>query len=148
VQRHITADIDAPPASLFDVVADLGSYPHWLDLVARVEPAPADARDEGTAWFVTLRAKVGPFARSKRLRMVRTVADSPTHVRYERREHDNREHSSWVMDAQVGAVGAGSRVDIVLSYGGRLWSGPLEAVLGGSIDDGVPRLQQYVRAHA
>lgn len=144
VQQTITADIDALPSRLFPVVADLATYPHWLDLVTKVDP-------DGDAWFVTLRAKVGPFARSKRLRMVRTVHQEPTTVRFERQEQDGRNHSPWVMDATISARSTsaqrtGSHVVIVLSYGGRLWSGPLEAVLGSQVSDGVPRLQQYVTA--
>ena len=159
VQQTITADIDALPSRLFPVVADLATYPHWLDLVTKVDP-------DGDAWFVTLRAKVGPFARSKRLRMVRTVHQEPTTVRFERQEQDGRNHSPWVMDATIsarttpagpspagpspaGSTSAprtGSHVLIVLSYGGRLWSGPLEAVLGSQVSNGVPRLQQYVTA--
>ena len=154
MQQTITADIDALPSRLFPVVADLATYPHWLDLVTKVDP-------DGDAWFVTLRAKVGPFARSKRLRMVRTVHHEPTTVRFERLEQDGRNHSPWVMDATISALTSsagpsparpsparrtGSHVVIVLSYGGRLWSGPLEAVLGSQVSDGVPRLQQYVTA--
>ena len=149
VQQTITADIDALPSRLFPVVADLATYPHWLDLVTKVDP-------DGDAWFVTLRAKVGPFARSKRLRMVRTVHHEPTTVRFERQEQDGRNHSPWVMDATISARTTpagpspaqhpGSHVVIVLSYGGRLWSGPLEAVLGSQVSNGVPRLQQYVTA--
>ena len=149
MQRQINADIDAPVQQLFAVVADLGTYPHWLGLVARVDPAPPDARDEGSAWLVTLRAKVGPFARSKRLRMVRTLNVAPSSVTFERREHDGRDHSPWVMHADVRPAGSGSTVAISLHYGGRMWTGPLEGLLGGFIDDGVPRLQQFVTsAHA
>ncbi len=140
VKHTIAADIDADSERLFGVVADLATYPSWLELVTKVEP-------DGDGWLVTLRAKVGPFARSKRLRMIRTVAESPSTVRFERHELDGREHSPWVMDALVSAHGSGSHVDIVLSYGGRLWSGPLEAVLGSQVSSGVPRLQTYVAAY-
>ncbi len=47
-----------------------------MRLVHRVEPLPPDAGRP--AWRVELRARVGPFARSKQLRMVRTVHEPPT----------------------------------------------------------------------
>ena len=80
----VVADLDAPyPATLvWEVVSDLGTYPDWLDIVGKAVPA-GDA-----AWTVDLRGKVGPFARSKRLRMVRTLAQAPNRVLFEREELD------------------------------------------------------------
>ena len=60
---------------LFDQVATLDRYPPWMRLVHRVTPMPPTTL--GPAWWVELRARVGPFARSKQLRMVRT-SSSPT----------------------------------------------------------------------
>ena len=98
----MTADLDAPctPEELFAWVDDLGRYPDWLDIVPRavaVEPHPDDA---GPAWSVDLRGRLGPLARSKRLRMVRTALE-PGRVRFERVEHDGRRHSPWVLEAAV-----------------------------------------------
>ena len=94
-----------------DALADLGTYPAWLGLVTAAEP------DGDNTWVVTLRARLGPLARSKRLRMVRTERSADS-VRFERREVDGRDHSEWVLSAghmrsslQVASSGrpAGSR---------------------------------------
>ncbi len=98
----LTATLDAPctPEVLFADVDDLGAYPScWLSIVPRAERAEADPGDVGPAWAVELRGRIGPLARSKRLRMVRTALYVPHHVRFERRELDGRQHSPWVLDA-------------------------------------------------
>src|SRR5690606_30121098 len=66
----VTATLDAPcsPEDLFPWVADLDRYPQWLDIVPRAVPVDAHADDAGPAWSVDLRGRLGPFARSKRLR--------------------------------------------------------------------------------
>ncbi len=89
------------PDRLYRLVSDLTDYPAWMLLTHRVE---ADVRgtDGLAAWNVELRARVGPFARSKRLRMVRTVHDGAARrVRFERVEIDGRRHSDWVLNACV-----------------------------------------------
>lgn len=131
----VTADVDAPhpAAQVFAVVADLATYPRWLDIVARAEP-------EGDAWSVDLRGRLGPFARSKRLRMVRTANDSPSHARFERAELDGRSHSPWVLDALVTPVGGGSRLTMQLHYGGGLWMPVLERMLRDEIERSRVRL--------
>lgn len=147
MQRTITADIDAGAPDVYAALATLDHYPDWLGLVYAVEDAPAAPADAGRAWFVTLRATVGPFARSKRLRMQRTVDDAPGHVRFERAERDGRSHSPWTLDVHVVETGAAtSRVRVELSYEGGLWTTPLEAVLRSHVDDAVPRLQAHLRA--
>ena len=146
VHRVIATDTPAPPAKLFAVMSDLVTYQVWMDLIERCEPAVSVDGDEGPAWWVTLRAKVGPFARSKRLRMVRVSAVEFTSIRFERRETDGRRHSDWVMEALIEPTDSGSRVSVTLSYSGGLWSGPLDAVLGSQVDSAVPRLREYVSA--
>ncbi len=141
---------EAHPDELFEVVGDLGTYPHWLDLVAAAEPD-----DEPEAWSVTLRARVGPLARSKRLRMVRTRYGDGQ-VRFERREIDGRHHSDWVLTATVtascGTDGPGtdgpmrSEVLIDLSYAGSLWSGLLDGILDATAESATTRLQAYVKS--
>ncbi len=134
---------------MHDIVADLSTYQHWLSLVHRVEPADASDDDAGPAWWVTLRAKVGPFARNKRLRMVRTQFDAPSHVRFERNETDGKEHSAWVMAAAVSATeNEHSLVAVTLRYDGQLWNGALESVLGSAIDGAVRGLSDYVATNA
>ncbi len=142
MQRTIAADLQAPASRVRAVLADLTTYPHWLDIVPRVEPAEPAAGDAGPAWWVTLRARMGPLARSKRLRMVRTLEDAGQ-LRFERAEIDGRRHAGWTLDATI----EGDRpcsVVVVLRYDGRLWSAALDAVLGSQADDGVPRLEALV----
>jgi hypothetical protein len=64
----VTATLDAPCGAdeLFSWVDDLNRYAQWLSIIANVT---ADGDD---TWMVDLRGRVGPFARSKRLRMRRT----------------------------------------------------------------------------
>ena len=145
MHQNVSAAVAAPPERIADIIGDLGTYPDWLDLVVTAEPAPDDGAD--AAWMVTIRAKVGPFARSKKLRMVRTKSDrtGPTAAfRFERRETDQRQHSPWTLDASV-APGPdhGSVVTMDLRYGGRLWTAPLEPILGSVIDDAGPGLEAY-----
>ena len=132
----VTATLDAPypPEAVFAWVGDLDRYPAWLDIVPR-----ATADGEG-GWLVDLRGRLGPLARSKRLRMVRVALDSPRHVRFERSELDGRRHSSWVLEAEVAATDEGSRLTMHLHYGGSL-SGPvLERLLHDEIDRSRQRL--------
>lgn len=147
------------PDRLYRLVSDLTDYPAWMLLTHRVE---ADVRgtDGLAAWNVELRARVGPFARSKRLRMVRTVHDGAARrVRFERVEIDGRRHSAWVLNACVvsapvasppgaGQPGAGqhdSRLEMELHYGGALWTGGvMERVLAEQILAGRERLLSLV----
>lgn len=132
ISRSLTAP--CAPAELFGWVEDLTRYPQWMRLVHNVEPA-ADV-DGVPAWQVELRAEVGPFARSKVLRMVRTEHDEPSRVTFERRELDGRRHSSWTLRATVAPAADGSTLTMELRYGGSLWSG---AVLQRVLDDAVRR---------
>lgn len=133
-------DAPAPPDGLFVWVSDLERFPAWLEIVTRAEPAPAVPGDPGPAWLVDLRGRLGPLARSKRLRMVRSEHRPPGSVRFERRELDDRHHSPWVLDARVEAAGAGSRLRMHLHYGGSLFGPVLEHVLGDEIERSRPRL--------
>ena len=151
MRQAFTAETAATPQDLFDVVADLGTYPHWLDVVDAADQSP-DAPD---TWLVTLKARVGPFSRSKRLRMVRTdLSDSA--VRFERRELDGKDHSRWTLEASVGEpqnsgndVAAtqtlmASEVHLALEYDGAMWSGMLDGVLNAAAERATKKLQAYV----
>lgn len=132
------------PDDVFAWVDDLDRYPEWNRLthsVSRLDDDPA-----GPAWSVELRAKVGPLARSKRLRMVRVVcqppgADHTGEAVFERRELDGRSHAPWVLRALVQPDGVSTDLHMHLHYGGRLWTGGvLERVLADEIDRGRDRL--------
>lgn len=144
MDRIITTNLDVAPGPVFDVVSDLTTFPDWLDLVHRVEPtSPADD-DPGPAYAVTLRANVGPFSRSKRLRMCRARIDaSAGHVAFLRRETDGRQHADWRMTADVIAdsdAADASVVSIRLEYGGQMWSNLLDGALEHAVERATRKL--------
>lgn len=140
MDQEFSADLIADPERVFPIVADLGRYHQFLDIVHKVEPDPTPTDDGRNAWFVTLRAKVGPFSRSKRLRMVETARHAPTLIRFERAELDGRDHSSWVLEARLAPSGAGSVLTMVLAYSGGLWSSALDGLLRGQVERAAVRL--------
>jgi uncharacterized protein YndB with AHSA1/START domain len=144
----VTATVEAPVGveKLFGVVSDLTTYPRWLGIVYQVT-AQADVSGEPRSWMVELRGKVGPFARSKRLRMVQSTCESPNIVVFERRETDGRKHSPWVLTAQVETTSVGSNLTVNLHYGGTLFTGGvLERLLADQIVQGRERLLAVLQA--
>lgn len=139
----VVADLEAPhsPTQVWAVVSDLGTYPRWLDIVPR-----ADANGDGS-WTVDLRGRLGPFARTKRLRMVRTTVEESALVVFEREERDGREHSPWVLRASLAPLGdgrdggdGGTKLTMRLHYGGSLFGPVLERLLGDTIERSRPKL--------
>jgi hypothetical protein len=142
VDHRSSMTASCSPEELFSWVSDLDRYPSWLTIIREVERlSVADGTD---VWSVELRAKVGPFARSKQLRMVRVAHDAPHHARFERHEDDGRDHAAWVLDATVSSVDGGSQLDIHLHYSGGLWGGLLDTVLDGEVDRAKVRLAALV----
>ncbi|MEX1104779.1 MAG: SRPBCC family protein [Ilumatobacteraceae bacterium] len=145
----VAASLTAPcaPEVLFSFIDRLDDYPTWMPLVHSVE-ADAPELDGRPAWRVELRARLGPFARSKRLRMVRAGHDPARGlVRFERLEHDGRAHSPWVLEAAVSTDADGSLLRMDLHYGGALWTGGvMERVLGEQIVAGRERLLERISA--
>jgi hypothetical protein len=143
----IAASMDAPASAdrVFSFVDELTGYPRWMPLAHRVSEPTTDP-DGSPAWDVEIRARLGPLARSKRLRMVRTGHDTDgRRVRFERRERDGRRHSPWILDAQVVETAGGSRLEMRLHYGGALWGGGLmERVLADQITSGRARLLELL----
>jgi hypothetical protein len=140
----ITESLEAPCAAkqLFELVDDLSTYPQWNGLVHSAEREPGDE----PVWNVELRARLGPLARSKRLRMVRTVRDADTFaVTFERDEEDGRNHSPWVLAATISERDGLSTLVMDLHYGGSLWTGgALERVLADQITSGRERLLELL----
>jgi hypothetical protein len=124
----------ASAATLFDQIATLDKYPPWMRLVHRVAPMPPDV--QGPAWWVELRARIGPFTRSKQLRMVRTQFVDNELVRFERVEEDERDHAEWILVGEVATADHGADLTMHLEYTGELWS---MNVLGRILDDEVRR---------
>ena len=143
-----TIDLAATRPQVVDVLSDLASYAEWLDIVSLAEPAGVEV-DGRPVWMVELRARIGPFARTKRLRMVRTVLDigpERTEVLFTRREEGARDYSDWTLSVVVEDAGAAEcRVVLRLHYGGSLWTpGPLERVLADQVRVGRERLSRVV----
>ncbi len=112
------------------------------------------AGDQLPVWSVELRASVGPFARSKRLRMQRTRHDVDRCVVFERSEDDGREHSPWILRVELTRTDHGgtepiedpeTTLTMTMTYGGALWAGPvLERVLDDQVRRGSEALLALV----
>lgn len=125
----------ASPERVVAEMADLSAYPRWAGPVRRVTPDGADSFE------VELAATLGPWRRSKRLRMVRTALEADRVV-FERRETDGREHSPWVLVATVDPLDDGSHLGVELSYGGRLWVPMLDRLAADTIANARSRLRE------
>lgn len=126
--------VPAPPDVVYGHLAELDGYPSWLGLVHSVERLDDGPRP---AWSVELRARVGPFARSKRLRMERVEARPPELAVFERAETDGREHSRWALRVELAPTDDGTLVTMHLAYDGALWTGGvLEKVLDEQVRRG------------
>ena len=140
---HTSVELFIEGASQSDVfvhVDVLDRYPPWMRLVHRVEALPRD--DGRLAWWVELRARVGPFARSKQLRMVRTAIEPDRFVRFERVQPDERDHANWILDVHLAPADGGTHVTMRLAYTGELWTG---GVLGRVLDEEIRRGQDGLR---
>lgn len=134
-----SVSLDAPLEIVRPYISDLSRYPEWMPLVHSVVLCGDDV------WNVELRAKVGVFARSKRLRMRRTTESETLYV-FERDEDDGRRHSPWLMRVALTPTEAGCTVAIDLSYGGNLWTaGVLDRVLASHVDAGEAGLAELVQ---
>ncbi|MEY4633845.1 MAG: hypothetical protein RLZ18_1217 [Actinomycetota bacterium] len=101
--------------------------------------------DADASWCVELRAKVGVFARSKRIRMTRTT-NTENEVVFERNELDGRQHSPWRLAISLQGSDISSTVTMNLEYGGTLWTaGVLDRVLASQVDAGKANLAKVVQ---
>jgi ribosome-associated toxin RatA of RatAB toxin-antitoxin module len=123
LQTSESVIVPAAPSEVFPLVASLDSYPRWMRLV---HESTSELGDGDPAWSVELRARVGPFARSKRLRMERRVHRPDRLVEFERAEHDGKQHARWTLRVELEPVGAdATSVTMHLAYDGALWTGGL-----------------------
>ena len=144
----LVASVEVPVSveKLFVYVADLANYSSWLEFVHKVELVGESIETDAT-WLVELRAKLGVLARSKRLRMTRTVCEAPRLVVFERREQDARRHSAWVLRATVSETATGAKLETKLHYSGSLFTGGmLERALNEQIATGREKLIQQLSA--
>lgn len=142
----LVASVEVPVSveKLFDYVADLANYSSWLEFVHKVELVGESTETDAT-WFVELRAKLGVLARSKRLRMTRTLCEHPKLVVFERREQDSRRHSEWILRATVSQTATGAKLETNLHYSGNLFTGGmLERALSDQIATGREKLIQQL----
>jgi hypothetical protein len=151
VDLRASLDADCSPERLFAWVGSLDTYDRWLEIVPRSTPASAADGDPGPAWDVTLRGRLGPLARSKRLRMVRTEhrppdGEEPGVAVFDRHETDGREHATWRLTATVEATSIGSRLLMDLHYGGSLWVPLLDRLLTSEIETSRRRLRALVES--
>lgn len=139
MELHFDLALKSSPSAVFGHIDDLEKYPPWMPLLRGVQRVAADT------WDVQLQAKVGPFARSKRLRMTRVEVVENRKVVFERREDDGRQHSAWILTANVTeSPDGGSLVTMSLHYGGALWGGVLERVLADQVQQGRENLRVIV----
>lgn len=148
----MTAELVAPcrPEELFAWVEDLDRYPRFIGIVARAVRLDGDGEggSEADAWAVDLRGQLGPLARSKRLRMVRTRHEAPHAVEFRRVELDGRHHSAWTMSADVAEHPEGASVVMALRYDGKLFGPLVERVLRDEIGRSRDRLRTLVAGGA
>ena len=138
VRQVIEVDLNGSSEQIFSALSDLANYKNWLGFIDTVDIDTGD-----TCWIVTLRAQVGPFARLKKLRMVRVEELVPELIRFSRREIDSKDHSDWDLYVTINEKeGVGCSVQMVVSYSGRFWSVPLQAVFTSHVETAKVRLQE------
>jgi ribosome-associated toxin RatA of RatAB toxin-antitoxin module len=117
--------VTAPASLVFPFIARLDAYPAWLPLVHEAVLVEGGTHAAAPAWAVELRARVGPFARSKRLRMQRTEIVEDRLAVFERAEVDGRHHARWALRAELDVLDDVTTVTMHLAYDGLLWTGGL-----------------------
>lgn len=139
-------EVDLPVSAhvLESVIGDLTTYPRWMGLVHSVSPA-----DDLGGYRVELRGKIGPFARSKVLRMERM--DDSGRIRFVRRELDGRAHGRWELEAQITSsqitssqTSSESTLTMTLLYEGRWWTSVVEKLLSEEVEASKIRLRDVV----
>ena len=100
------------PSVVRAVLADLATWPDWLDVVLRAVPDTTAGAAE-PAWRTRLGLRLGPLRPGYDVRLVRVVPE-PAHLRFERQELDGRhDHSAVVLDVAIIPEGRGrARVDL------------------------------------
>jgi carbon monoxide dehydrogenase subunit G len=129
----------APMEAVRPVLRDLSTYPKWVPIVSSVE------QNGEQHWIVELRVSLGPFARSKQLRMERSV-DDDEHIMFTRNESDGRKHAHWELRFEMSDVSSKTLVTAVLEYQGTMWTpGPVEDALHNVLDAAVEQLRELVK---
>ena len=141
MRQVIEVDLNGSAEQIFSALSDLAYYKNWLGFIDTIDTVDADGGD--ACWIVTLRAQVGPFARLKKLRMVRVEEDFPKLIRFSRKETDSKDHSDWDLHVTISEKGdIGCSVQMVVSYSGGFWSVPLQAVFTSHVETAKVRLRE------
>lgn len=141
----LEAELDAAPAAVLAEVSDLPGYPSWHGMVKKVVA-------DGDGWLVDLGARVGPFTRTKRVRLVRAPDEpeaGPGRVRFVRKEVDREDYGGWELQADVDpAAGEGPcTLRFRLLYDGSSpLLGMLEPILRAETQKSADRLRRRLAA--
>lgn len=139
MKQSFDVELGVPSTVVHPWVSDLSHYPQWMPLVH------SSVSLGGSVWTVELRAKVGIFARSKRLTMRRT-RDQGGIIIFERDENDGRAHSPWTMTVVMKDHDDRCKVAVDLEYGGSLWTaGVLDRILSAQVEAGKQGLARVVQ---
>lgn len=143
VRATASARLHAEPADVFAVLADLTTWPRWLDVVTRAVPAGAGA------WRVRLGVRAGPLHLGRDVRLVATTVDPPSRLVVERAELDGRDDHSPI-ELAVDLAAAGTATDVVLEafVGKRLPFVDLQGEIARRGGAALERLERLVRTHA
>lgn len=151
MEFEATARLAIAPVPVFGYVQDLSTYPSWFRIVQAASPTAVTSRP---AWLVELGAGIGPFRRTKQVRMVRTVLDAESRrARFERDDDDGRRHSAWTLDALVtddasaSETGGGCRLTMRLHYGGVAWLPGFDVLLREEARRAGGRLERLLAEH-
>jgi hypothetical protein len=132
MRQMIEVDLKNSSEQVFSTLENLKAYENWLGFIYVVEELDTDGGDP--CWDVTLRAEIGPFARLKKLRMVRVLSEPHKEIRFARRESDGKVHSDWSLSVKI----KGEDTDrctafLEVAYSGRFWSKPLQGVFNSHV---------------
>ena len=144
VRADAEAVLEAGPDRAFAVLADLATWPAWLDVVARADPDGTGA-DGTAAWRVRLGLSLGPASIGYDVRMVRVIATHAEQLRFERDENDGRsDHSKVVIDVRLVAAGALTRANVGLEIDKRIPMLDLQRQLDRRAAGATRRLQRLL----
>ncbi len=142
MKQTVELTVKASSEVVFNAFRDLENYLEWLSFIDSVDPITNGNGD--LSWIVVLRSQVGPFARMKKLRIVKNNEVTNSFISFSRVELDEKEHSSWDLEVTCQPVSDDStRVKLTVSYSGKFWSRPLEVAFNSQVEDAKIRLKQY-----
>lgn len=138
IELNVASSLD----NVFTALRDLETYTEWLSFIDSIEKVEIQGEDQ--SWIVVLRSQLGPFARMKKLRMVKSSEHLGRSVCFSRSEVDAKEHSSWDLEVSCSSLDdANTKVALTVSYGGKFWSRPLETAFNSHVEEAKTRLRLY-----